>query len=194
MGIMESGHQEGRYIHLKKYNKLVRDRIPEVIEKDGHRAKFKTLSEKSFLTALDKKLTEEVKEYQADKSIEEMADVLEVLYAICNARGYTLDELEAKRQEKYLERGGFEKRLFLEYVDDDEAHQIGTISDIKALKKWNSIPEDIKDALLKNVLCTNCGVTTIVDYAIVSDKYGIVLQGKCARCGGAVERYVENNL
>ena len=192
MGIMKSGHQEGRYIHLKKYNKLVRDRIPEVIEKDGHKAKFKTLSEKSFLTALDKKLMEEVKEYQADKSIEEMADVLEVIYAICNARGYTIDELEAKRQEKHIDRGGFEKRLFLEYVEDDEVNQIGSVSDMKALKKWSLIPDDLKETLLKNVFCTNCGVTTTVDYAIVNDKYGIVLQGKCAKCGSAVARYVED--
>lgn len=122
MDIMKFGHQEGRYKHLKKYNKLVRDRIPEVIEKDGRKAKFKILSDKAYLTALDKKLLEEVKEYQADKSIEEMADVLEVLYAICNARGYTIDELEVKRQEKHIDRGGFEKKLFLEYVEDEEVN------------------------------------------------------------------------
>ncbi|WP_124065688.1 nucleoside triphosphate pyrophosphohydrolase [Clostridium sp. E02] len=109
---------------MKKYNKLVRDRIPEVIEMNGHKAKFKTLSEKEYLTALDKKLIEEVKEYQEDKSLEEMADVLEVLYAICNARGYTKADLEEKRQEKNIDRGGFEKRLFLEYVDEDEENQI----------------------------------------------------------------------
>lgn len=103
---------------MKKYNKLVRDKITEVIEKDGHKAKFKTLSEKAYITALDKKLFEEVQEYQVDKSIEEMADVLEVLYAICDARGFTIDELEAKRQEKNIDRGSFEKRLFLEYVED----------------------------------------------------------------------------
>lgn len=62
MDITKSGHQEGRYVHLKKYNKLVRDKIPDVIEQDGHKAKFKTLSEKSFFTALDKKLMEEVKD------------------------------------------------------------------------------------------------------------------------------------
>ena len=103
---------------MKKYNKLVRDKIPEIIENDGHKAKFTTLSEQDYMTALDKKLLEEVKEYQADKSLDEMADVLEVLYAICNARGYTKKALETKRQEKKMDRGGFEKRLFLEYVED----------------------------------------------------------------------------
>lgn len=192
MDIMKSGYQEGRYIHLKKYNKLVRDRIPEVIEKDGHKAKFKTLSEKAYLGALDKKLKEEVKEYQADKSIEEMADVLEVLNAICKARGYTLEELEAKRQEKHIERGGFEKRLFLEYVEDDEESQAGTVSDIKALNKWSKMPDHWKETLLNNVFCSNCKLTSIVDYAVVNDAHGIVLQGKCAKCGRSVARYVED--
>lgn len=192
MDITKFGRQEGRYIHLKKYNKLVRDRIPEVIEKDGHKAKFKTLSEKDYIVALDKKLLEEVKEYLADKSIEEMADVLEVLYAICSARGYTIDELEAKRQEKNIDRGGFEKRLFLEYVEDDEANQIGTVSDMKALKKWSKMPEDWKETLLNNIFCSNCKLTSIVDYAVVNDAHGIVLQGKCAKCGRSVARSVED--
>ena len=177
---------------MKKYNKLVRDRIPEMIEKDGHKAKFKTLSDKAYLTALDKKLLEEVKEYQEDKSIEEMADVLEVLYTICNARGYTIDELEVKRQEKYIARGGFEKKLFLEYVEDDKANQIETVSDMKAIKKWREIPEDWKKILLNNVFCSNCKLTSIVDYAVVNDTHGIVLQGKCAKCGNSVARYVED--
>lgn len=103
---------------MKKYNKLVRDYIPEIIENSGHKAKFHILSEKDYIEALDKKLLEEVEEYQADKSLEEMADILEVLYAICNARGYAVEELEAKRSQKNEERGGFEKRLFLEYVKD----------------------------------------------------------------------------
>ncbi len=103
---------------MKKYDKLVRDKIPEIIGNNGCNAKFQILSEEDYIAALDQKLLEEVKEYQADKSLEEMADVLEVLYAICNARGYTIDELEAKRQEKNIDRGGFEKRLFLEYVED----------------------------------------------------------------------------
>lgn len=119
---------------MKKYNKLVRDRIPEIIEKDGHKAKFRTLSEKEYIAALDKKLQEELKEYQEDKSIEEMADVLEVLYAICYARGYTIEELETKRKEKNSERGGFEKRLFLESVEDDSSDNLGKVTDMKALK------------------------------------------------------------
>ncbi|BCN31675.1 nucleoside triphosphate pyrophosphohydrolase [Anaeromicropila herbilytica] len=177
---------------MKKYNKLVRDRIPEIIEKDGHKAIYHTLSEKDYIQALDKKLLEEVKEYQADKSLEEMADVLEVLYAICNARGYAIEELEAKRIQKKVERGGFDKKLFLEYVEDSATDMVGNVSDIKALKKWSALPDDWKETLINNVFCRHCGVTTIVNYAIVDDKNGIVLQGKCAKCDGAVARFVED--
>ncbi|MDK2967173.1 nucleoside triphosphate pyrophosphohydrolase [Lacrimispora sp.] len=100
---------------MDKQNKLVRDKIPEIIESDGRKAGYHVLSEEEYLAALDNKLQEEVEEYQADKSLEEMADVLEVLYAICKARGYTKEELESKRREKFIERGGFERKLFLEY-------------------------------------------------------------------------------
>ena len=62
---------------------------------------------------LDKKLEEEVAEYQADKSIEEMADVLEVLFAICEARGYSVDALMRVRGEKCEKRGGFKERVYL---------------------------------------------------------------------------------
>ena len=68
--------------------KLVRDRIPKIIINDGKKPIVKTLIDEEYLKELDKKLNEEVAEYQSDKSIEEMADVLEVLYAICEARGY----------------------------------------------------------------------------------------------------------
>ena len=102
---------------MKVYNKLVRDRIPEIIEADGRKCKTRILSEDEYLQALDQKLNEEVAEYQADKSLEEMADVLEVLHAICVARGYTLEMLENKRAEKAEERGGFAERIWLESVE-----------------------------------------------------------------------------
>ena len=100
---------------MDKHNKLVRDKIPEIIKSSGRKAVYHVLSDEEYLAALDKKLQEEVEEYQEDKSLEEMTDVLEVLYAICEARGYTKEELEAKRREKFIERGGFERKLFLEY-------------------------------------------------------------------------------
>ena len=102
---------------MKVYNKLVRDKIPEIIEADGKTCKTRILSGEEYIAALEAKLNEEVAEYQADNSLEEMADVLEVLQAICVARGYSLEELEALRAKKANERGGFADKIFLEYVE-----------------------------------------------------------------------------
>lgn len=94
--------------------KLVRDKIPQIIQVDGKSPIIRTLSEEDYIQELDKKLNEEVAEYQADKSIEEMADVLEVLYAICEARGHSLEELEKVRKEKSDKRGAFKERIYWE--------------------------------------------------------------------------------
>ncbi len=94
--------------------KLVRDKIPQIIQADGKSPIIRTLSDEDYLKELDKKLNEEVAEYQADKSIEEMADVLEVLYAICEARGHSLEELEQVRKEKSDKRGAFKERIYWE--------------------------------------------------------------------------------
>ena len=102
---------------MKVYNKLVRDKIPEIIEADGKTCKTRILSDEEYIASLEAKLNEEVAEYQADKNLEEMADVLEVLQAICIARGYSLEELEARRSKKADERGGFADKIFLEYVE-----------------------------------------------------------------------------
>ena len=102
---------------MKVYNKLVRDKIPEIIEADGKACKTRILSDEEYIASLEAKLNEEVAEYQADKNLEEMADVLEVLQAICIARGYSLEELEALRAKKANERGGFAGKIFLEYVE-----------------------------------------------------------------------------
>ena len=92
--------------------KLVRDKIPQIIMSDGKIPIARTLSEEEYLTELDRKLDEEVAEYQADKSLEEMADVLEVLFAICEARGHSVDELMKVRDEKRENRGGFKEKIF----------------------------------------------------------------------------------
>ena len=102
---------------MKVYNKLVRDKIPELIESDGKTCKTRVLSNEEYIAALEAKLNEEVAEYQADKNLEEMADILEVLRSICIAREYALEELEAVRAKKADERGGFEEMIFLEYVE-----------------------------------------------------------------------------
>lgn len=100
------------------HNKLVRDNIPEIIRQSGKLPVYRQLDDVSYQKALDQKLSEEVQEYLTDKNLEEMADILEVLFAICKARGYTIDELMEKKKEKAQERGGFSEKLFLEYVED----------------------------------------------------------------------------
>lgn len=102
---------------MKVHNKLVRDKIPNIIRDSGERAVTHILSDKEYIAALEIKLSEEVAEYQADKNLEEMADILEVLQAICVARGYSLKQLEERRREKAEERGGFKNKIFLEYVE-----------------------------------------------------------------------------
>lgn len=103
---------------MKLYNKLVRDKIPEIIEADGKECKTRILFNEEYIAALEEKLNEEVAEYQTDKNLEEMADVLEVLQAICMARGYSLAELEAVRAKKVEKRGGFKEKILLEYVEE----------------------------------------------------------------------------
>ena len=92
--------------------KLVRDKIPDIIRAAGKTPVTEILSNEEYLKELDKKLNEEVAEYQADKSIEEMADILEVLYAICEARGYSIEELMQVKEAKRNERGGFKDRVY----------------------------------------------------------------------------------
>ena len=100
------------------HNKLVRDKIPEIIENAGKKPVTHTLSKDEYITELDKKLNEECAEYQADKSIEELADMLEVMYAIAEARGWSVSKLEAVRKSKAEKRGGFKDKIYLEYVED----------------------------------------------------------------------------
>jgi len=102
------------------YNKLVRDRIPQIIEADGRSCLCRTLNAQDYLAALDAKLNEELAEYQQDKSMEELADLLEVIRAVIIARGSTYEEVEAIRKAKAEKRGGFDKRIWLVQTDDSQ--------------------------------------------------------------------------
>ena len=98
------------------YNKLVRDRIPEIIAAAGKKCTSIVLSDEEYLKMLDAKLDEELAEYYQDQNIEELADLLEVIFACAIARGYTVEQLEHLRSEKALKRGGFEKKIMLKEV------------------------------------------------------------------------------
>lgn len=101
---------------VKTYHKLVRDRIPEIIEADGKICICETLSDSDYIDLLDQKLNEELAEYQESKSLEELADLLEVMQAVVKARGWTLEELEQLRSDKAARRGGFEKKILLKEI------------------------------------------------------------------------------
>lgn len=98
---------------IKVYNKLVRDRIPEIIERSGNECKTRVLTDAEYVKMLDEKLGEELIEYRKDRNIEELADLMEVIRALAASHGYTAEELEAVRAEKAEKRGGFEKKLLL---------------------------------------------------------------------------------
>ena len=101
---------------IKKYNKLVRDRIPEIIETSGNTCVTEILSDEDYLRMLDAKLDEELAEYHADQNIEELADLMEVIRACAVARGYMVEELEKVRAKKAAKRGGFERKILLKEV------------------------------------------------------------------------------
>ncbi|WP_391558245.1 phosphoribosyl-ATP pyrophosphohydrolase [Robertmurraya sp.] len=105
------------------YNKLVRDRIPEIIEKTGKRFTTHILSDKEYIEELRKKAYEELEEYMNTKdkesTLEELADVLEILHALSEAHGSSIDEVETIRKEKAEKRGGFQEKIFLIEVEDE---------------------------------------------------------------------------
>ena len=103
---------------IKIYSKAIRDKIPEIIKKSGNECNVKTLSDEEFLEKLEEKLSEEVAEYQESKSLEELADILEVINRILEIKGIAKNKLEEIRIMKKDERGGFEKNLFL--IDTEE--------------------------------------------------------------------------
>ena len=104
-------------IKLKIYNKLVRDKIEEIMISNGAKPITRILSDEEYKKELDKKLLEEVKEYLESGEIEELADIEEVILAILNTKGKTKENLEEIRKNKVLKRGAFYKKIFLERED-----------------------------------------------------------------------------
>ena len=102
------------------YNKLVRDKIPQIIAANGNTCTTQVLSHEEYLCKLDEKLTEELQEYQQSKSLEELADLLEVMMALVKAKGSSWQALEQIRTDKLAKRGGFEKKLLLTSVTREE--------------------------------------------------------------------------
>lgn len=102
----------------KIFNKLVRDRIPEIILGKGKQCETKTIEGAELLSALATKLVEEKDEFIEEPSVEELADILEVVYGLIEHHETTLSEVERVRQKKREERGGFQKGVFLVSVSE----------------------------------------------------------------------------
>lgn len=104
---------------MKVYNKLVRDKILDIIEKnEGKKPNFRILNSTDYLSELNIKLQEELKEYLESGEVEELADLEEVLRAILSLKNVSYEEFEKIRIEKVKKRGAFEKRIYLESLDD----------------------------------------------------------------------------
>lgn len=103
-----------------KSNKLVRDKIPEIMADTGIKATFRVLARSEYMEYLEKKLDEEVAEFHASKEIEELADIMEVLYAIAVAKGKGTEHLDVQRHKKLDFRGGFAKRILLLDIEEGE--------------------------------------------------------------------------
>ena len=106
----------------RTYNKWVRDRIPEIIEGNGEKPVIRILDEVEYKTELETKLNEEYHEVlgttTSEDRIEELADMVEIISALAVLEGKTLDDVVEVAKQKSLKRGGFEKRIFLERVDE----------------------------------------------------------------------------
>ena len=101
---------------MKKYDKLVRDKIPDIIKADGRECDTLIVSGEEKYKLLEAKLQEEVNEFLEDKNLEELADVMEVLFGLAEALGYSEEDLLKARDKKLDERGGFKDGVVLKSV------------------------------------------------------------------------------
>lgn len=101
---------------IKIYNKLVRDRIPEIIVADGKDCEYESLLDKDLHDQLRRKLEEEVEEFLLEDNLEELADILEVVFALTKSLGHSAEELMEVREDKRKKRGGFDAGIMLNKV------------------------------------------------------------------------------
>jgi predicted house-cleaning noncanonical NTP pyrophosphatase (MazG superfamily) len=98
---------------IKIYNKLIRDKIPEIIAKSGKKAIVEKVDGEEYFRLLNEKLGEELNEYMETYDIEELADLVEIIYAILDYQNVTVEEFENIRKKKAQQRGAFKERLVL---------------------------------------------------------------------------------
>ena len=103
---------------MRVYNKLVRDNIPDIIRKSGEIPCISILDDDKYLDELKTKLIEETNEFIESEELLELADILEVVEYLAKAKGSNLDEILRLKEQKEIKNGAFEKKMFLEYVED----------------------------------------------------------------------------
>lgn len=156
-------------MYTTKYSKLVRDRIPEIIESSGKSCICEVLTDEHYIEMLDAKLNEELGEYQESKSMEELADLLEVVRAVALARGSSFEEIEAIRKAKAEKRGAFEKKLLLKEVRDPLRHELiyTKTVDWSLFKDGFAIPQKVQEYFQSSpILRTNPGETRDISLII----------------------------
>ncbi|MFC4799425.1 phosphoribosyl-ATP pyrophosphohydrolase [Neobacillus sp. GCM10023253] len=104
------------------YNKLVRDKIPDIIGSTGKKCSFKVLNDDEYIKALQEKCYEELDEYVSSsantEAMEELADLLEIFHSLADYHGISIEQIEEIRKRKLEQRGGFQDRIFLIEVED----------------------------------------------------------------------------
>lgn len=106
------------------YNKLVRDKIPENIDKmEGRKPNYKILEDEEYIEELDKKLFEEAHEFIEEHSVEELVDLMEVVYTIMKINNISINDVENARKIKKDKKGGFNDRIYLIDVEQDEVDE-----------------------------------------------------------------------
>lgn len=100
-------------LNMVTYNKLVRDKIPAIIEAGGEIPHTRILEDEEYRRELERKLDEEVAEFHRDQNLEELADILEVVYGLASSLGHSREALDAVYDRKHEARGGFEERIYL---------------------------------------------------------------------------------
>lgn len=108
---------------MPTHNKLVRDKIPEIIEKTGKKYSTEILNQEEYITELRKKAYEELGEYMNttsnNEAIEELADLLELILTLAKTHGSSIEGVEEVRKIKAAKRSGFLERIFLKEVEDE---------------------------------------------------------------------------
>ena len=118
------------------YNKLVRDKIPQEINNvEGRKADYRILNDEEYIKELDKKLLEEAHEFIEEHSIEELGDLMEVIFSIMKLEKIETHEVEKSRIDKKNKKGGFDNKIYLNFVEQDKPDEK---EEQELKKKWRN--------------------------------------------------------